>query len=190
MANVNSPFGLQVFSSVIGADMNGKVIRCSTQSGDATAIFIGDPVKLAASQANAAGMTEVTAVSGTTDFIYGVVVGIDADGSQLDVNYRKASTVRTILVNIDPNTVYVAQANGALAVSKLNQNISWKTGSGNTSTGISGITLDDTTAATTNTLQFKMLGAWPDASNTVNSANNKVLCKINKSQIADQIAGV
>ena len=190
MANANQPAGFVPYGTVIGADQNFKAVRCALRAADANATFTGDLVKLDGTQDNALGLPNVTIVSGTTDAIYGVIIGIEVDGSVINTPYRLASTARTCLVNVDPNTIYVAQAPGALALSKHQQNISYKAGSGNTSTGVSGMQVDETTAATTNTLHIKLLGAVQDASNTPNAAFNKVLCKINKSQLVDQVAGV
>lgn len=190
MANNNQPAGFIPYGSIIGADINFNTVRCALRAGDANATFAGDLVKLDATQDNAAGIPNVTIVSGTTDAIYGVVVAIEVDGSDINTPYRKASTARTCLVITDPNTMYVVQAPGAVALSKCQQNISYKSGSGNTATGVSGMQIDDTTAATTNTLQFKMVGALQDLNNTPNAAFNKMIVKINKSQLADQTAGV
>lgn len=187
MANTNSPAGFQVYGSTIGSDMNGKVVKCAVRAADATALFVGDAVKLDTTQDNALGLTNVAALAADGP-VYGVVVGIEVDGANINTPYRLASTARTLLVNIDPNTVYVAQVDASVALADLNKNISWATGTGNTATGISGHKL--TTPATTNTLGWKMLGLLQSSDNAPASAYNKVLCKINNSQIANQVAGV
>ena len=187
MANQNAPSGFQVYGSITATDMNAKVIKCAVRAADATALFAGDAVKLDTTQDNVLGLTNVAALAADGP-VYGVVVGIEVDGADINSPYRKASTARTLLVNIDPNTVYVAQIDASVALADLNKNASWATGAGNTATGVSGHRL--TTPAVTATLGWKLLGLVQDLNNAPVGAYNKVLCKINNSQLTNQTLGV
>ena len=108
MANLNTPSGLRPVST-LGAVNSGAIRVFSVPSGDGTAIYIGDPVKIAGtSQFINGGVYSDVAQAATGDVICGVVVGVVAD-TRDSLIYRAASTQRLLLVNVDPNTIYEVQ---------------------------------------------------------------------------------
>ncbi len=79
MANTSKINGFRPVKHVTGAPYNGQANIYGVASGDSTALFVGDVVKLAA-DGNAAGIQYVTAhaagVAGTGQPALGVVVGV------------------------------------------------------------------------------------------------------------------
>ena len=79
MANTSKINGFRPVKHVTGAPYNGQANIYGVASGDSTALFVGDVVKLAA-DGNAAGIQYVTAhaagTAGTGQPALGVVVGI------------------------------------------------------------------------------------------------------------------
>jgi hypothetical protein len=190
MANTSRVNGLSVVKNLTGGASTGQINRYFIPSGNATAVFIGDPVKADATGDTAAAgglalgvQSCIQAAAG--DAILGVVVGFAVDPTNLNTpQYRAASTGRYVLVSDDPNQIYEVQtSNGTLAVADVGLNASIAVAAGSTSTGASGVTLDVGTAATTATLALRIVGfvQRPDNDNT--AASSKVLVKINNSQL-------
>src|SRR5688572_2548968 len=103
MANADTPFGLRPVRYLSGAPYNGAANVYTTAAGDATAIFIGDPVVLSGTAQTVNGVTYPDAdQAATTNVIVGVVVGVLPETADSTV-HRAASTVRRLLVADDPN---------------------------------------------------------------------------------------
>lgn len=195
MPNYNGPTGLNPVRDVSGRPWNGAVNHYAVPASDSTAVFIGDPVKLAgtSSTINQQVLPDV-AKAATTDIIVGVVVGFlaaDRDSSL----YRVASTQRIAIVCDDPHALFEIQdisTGTPIQTADIGLNVSFTDAGGNTFTGLSGVVLDNTTEATTNTLALKIVG-WPqrtdnDPANA--EASKKFYVRINRHQYANQIAGV
>lgn len=193
MANVNAPFGLRPVAKLAGSNYMGSVRAYSTAAGDGTALYIGDPVKLAGTGQLIAGQTysDVTAYS-VGDVMAGVVVACAPNYANTELTYRAASTQRIVYVCDDPGAVFEVQditGGTALTANDIGLNISLVSGAGSTVTGLSGWGLDNTTEATTNTLNFQLVGLSPRPDNAIgDSAIFLVRC--NKHQFANQVAGV
>ena len=196
MANANIPTGLNPVRDIYGRPWNGAVNHYAVPASDATAIFIGDPVKLVgtSSTINSQSMANV-ALAATTDVIVGVVVGFlaaDRDSSL----YRVASTQRIAIVCDNPDALYEIQdisSGTPLTIADIGLNVSFAAGAGgNTFTGLSGIVLDNTTEATTNTLALKIVGFpnRPDNDAADAEASKKYYVRINRHQFANQVAGI
>ena len=199
MPNLNTPMGLRPVGGIGGGVYSGKISQYSVPAGDATAIFVGDPVKLAGTSQFINGQVFAdVAQAATGNTIVGVVVGVLAD-TRDSLLYRAASTQRIVLVNDDPNALFeVQQVTGgtALTANDVGLNVNFVVGSGSTFTGQSGVTLDNTTEATTNTLDLKIVGMPNRADNDVGTAvgtgadASKFYVRINRHQYVNQIAGV
>ena len=197
MSNLNTPSGLRPVST-LGAVNSGAIRVFSVPSGDGTAIYIGDPVKIAGtSQFINGGVYSDVAQAATGDVICGVVVGVVAD-TRDSLIYRAASTQRLLLVNVDPNTIYEVQqvsTGTALTANDVGLNVNFVVAAGSTVTGLSGVTLDNTTEATTNTLDLKIVGMPLRADNDFGSAvgtgaaSSKFLVRINRHLFSNQVAG-
>lgn len=199
MANANTPFGLRPVAELNNGPYSGGVRQYSVAAGDGTAIFIGDPVKLAATAQFINGQTFKDVVQAATgDVIVGVVVGVLND-TRDSLIYRAASSQRILLVNDDPNAVFEIQqvsTGTALTANDIGLNANFVVSAGSTITGQSGVTLDNATEATTNTLDLKIVGVPNRADNDVGSAvatgeaSSKFYVRINRHQYVNQVAGV
>lgn len=199
MANLNTPFGLRPVQGVGNTPYNDGVRQYAVPSGDATAIFIGDPVKLVGTSQFINGQTFANvAQAATGDIMVGVVVGVLQE-TRDSLIYRAASTQRILLVNDDPNALFEVQqvsTGTPLTANDIGFNVNFVVAAGSTVTGFSGVTLDNTTEAGTNTLDLKIVGMPNRADNDVGTAvgtgeaSSKFYVRINRHQYANQIAGV
>lgn len=191
MANVDTPFGLRVAGNVHGSPHSGSVRVFSTASGDGTAIFVGDPVTLSGTSQTIGGViyNDVDQAA-TGDILAGVVVGVLPDTRE-SLIYRAASTVRLLLVETDPAAVYeIQEVSGGtpLTANDIGLNANFVVGSGSTVTGLSGVELNNSGEATTNTLDLKIVGFVNREGNEIGE-HCKYLVQINRSRWANQVAG-
>jgi hypothetical protein len=177
----------------------GKVRQYSVPAGDANAIYIGDLVKLAgtAQFINGATFTDI-AIAASGDVFVGVVVGFLAD-TRDSLLYRAASTQRIAIVCDDPNAIFeVQQGNSgtALTANDIGFNVNVTVTAGSTVTGRSASVLDNTTEATTNTLDLKIIGMInradmdPGTAVGTGALASRFLVRINRHLYVNQIAGV
>lgn len=186
MANANTPFGLRPVRHRNGAPYNGAATRYYVPASDGTALYLGDPVIIAGSADTngVASVTRATAAGGA--HLLGPVIAVEpADGSNSggrdSTTYRVASTERYVWVADDPDLVFEIQEDavgGALAATNVGQNVDLISGSGSTVTGLSAFQADSSTAATTNTLQLRILGFSQKTGNEI-GANAKIEVAIN-----------
>lgn len=164
MANPNNAFGFKPVKHLNGSPFNGAGQLCFIPSSDSNATFTGDVVKLllpAAADPLGYGVPQVT-VAGATDVPYGVVMGADPVlgglTPNLNINYRLASVGQYVYVANASDTIFAVQLNGASAAADIGKNANLATGSGSTVSGLSGYVLNSASIATTNTLQWHILG--------------------------------
>jgi hypothetical protein len=192
MANPDRPSGLSPVRYLSGAPYNGAVNYYATASGDGTAIFLGDPVKLSGTSQTINGqvLPDVDQAA-TGDVIVGVVVGVLPTTAD-SVIYRAASTQRILMVADDPNLVFeIQEVSGGtpLTANDIGLNADFVVGSGSTFTGQSGVELNNVGEADTNTLDLKITGFVNRADNAVGE-HAKWLVRINRHQYVNQVAGV
>lgn len=181
MANTNVARGFIPVRYQTGAPYNGATSEYDVPASDGTALFPGDPVFMngTASADGTPQCIKATAAGGA--FISGVVVAV-LPTTRESTTYRVASTLRRVLVCDDPNVEFEIQEDavgGALAVTSTGLNADWIDGAGSTVTGQSGVQLDSSTAATTNTLQLRILGFVKREDNEIGNANAKMRVAIN-----------
>lgn len=203
MANTSKINGFRPVKHVTGAPYNGQANIYGVASGDSTALFVGDVVKLAA-DGNAAGIQYVTAhaagVAGTGQPALGVVVGVintkldpvdgrmSAGSISLDTPvYRPGSVEQYVLVADAPDLIYEVEATAAgsaysFAVADVGQNANIFAGSGSTTTGNSAHSLNMSDKGTAATLPFKIVGVSKKIDNEVTGNYTKVLVQINNHQ--------
>lgn len=203
MANTSKINGFRPVKHVTGAPYNGQANIYGVASGDSTALFVGDVVKLAA-DGNAAGIQYVTAhaagVAGTGQPALGVVVGVintkldpvdgrmSAGSISLDTPvYRPGSVEQYVLVADAPDLIYEVEATAAgsaysFAVADIGQNANIFAGSGSTTTGNSAHSLNMSDKGTAATLPFKIVGVSKKIDNEVTGNYTKVLVQINNHQ--------
>ncbi len=199
MANSNFPFGLRPVQNMLSSSYGGVIQQFSVPTSDGTAIYVGDPVKrVTTSQFINGQVLGDIAQAATGDVIVGVVVGFLAD-TRDSLIYRAASTQRIALVCIDPNAMFeIQQVTGGtpLTANDVGLNANFVVAAGSTVTGLSGVTLDNTTEATTNTLDLKIVAMVNRVDNDPGSAvgtgadASRFLVRINRHLFANQIAGV
>lgn len=184
MANTIRINGFKPVKHLNGSAWNGQTETFATLASDATAVFIGDLVKIAATGEAATGIRSVTKAS-VGDAVVGAVVGIMIDPTNLNTpQYRKASVAQYVFVSTSPDTVYEANMNGSFTNTTVGQNANHIDAGGSTSTGNSGESVDATTIATTATLTLKLYDAVQRVDNDSTIANSRVLVSINNHQLA------
>lgn len=155
MANADAASGLRPAMYQGGAAYTGAANRYYIPATDTdAAVYIGGLVKFAGS-ADADGVPSVTGNVATADSVVGVVVGVDpvegagANGRD-STTYRANSTERYVWVADDPNLLFEVQedsvgaALAATAVGNVADLASFTSGS--TTTGLSSIEIDSSTA--------------------------------------------
>lgn len=191
MANADTPFGLRPKRDVSGRPYSGSVNAYSTASGDGTAIFVGDPVKLSGTSQVIGGATYADVDQAATgDIVVGVVVAV-LPATRESLIYRAASTVRILLVCDDPNVLFeIQEVSGGtpLAAADIGLNANFVVGSGSTSNGQSGVELNNSGEANTATLDLKIVGLVNREDNAIGE-HAKWLVRINRHQYANQVAG-
>ena len=203
MANVSKINGFRPVKHVTGAPYNGQSNIYGVASGDSTALFVGDVVKLA-TDGNADGIQYVTAhaagSAGVGQPALGVVVGVingkldpvtgrmSGGSIALDTpQYRAASTEAYVLVVDAPDVIYEVEATAAgsahaFAVASIGQNGNIYAGAGSTITGNSLHSLNMSDIGTAATLPFKIVGVSKKIDNEVTGNYTKVLVQINNHQ--------
>jgi hypothetical protein len=189
MANTDVAKGLVPVKYLNGTPYNGKCGKYYIPATDSTAVYIGDPVKLAGS-ADARGIPTVAKASSTEVFV-GVVVGVEPETAD-STRYRAASTGRYVFVADDPDLLFEIQEDsdgGALAATDVGLNANFIDGGGSTTTAFSGLEIDSSTAATTATLDFQIV-RLADREDNVIGNYAKWLVKLNNHQFVDGTTGI
>lgn len=170
MPNVNSPFGLMPIQDD-GTPFNGQGRLVYFPASQAGNIFRGDPI-VALGGSDAYGVPSYgIATAGASNLVGGVFIG-PSNGPAAGANatsaltrdlptYRQASIANYGLMLEDPNMLFAIQEDsvgGALTNASANLNANLVSGAGSTYSGASGWMLQSSSAATTATLQLRILG--------------------------------
>lgn len=199
MANINAPSGLAPVRYLNGAPWSGQARLYCILSGNGSAYAIGDPVVVGGSGDDNGVPDVVLATAGTGNQVTGVIVsaggivngGFMADPTNLNTTVIPATKTKNYYVMVvdDPNVVFEIQEGGAgaaLAKTDISNNFNLK--SGTNSGYLSGWVLDNASAATTATLQLKLLGLAQRKDNTFGTYA-KWLVKINNHTFGAGVAG-
>jgi hypothetical protein len=190
VANTNTPFGLKPVKEAGSGYHSGGLSMYYHAAADGTPLYVGDPVVKAGS-ADAAGVASVVRAT-AAGAITGVVQGFVPNGVVDIAGYGAASTAYYVLICDDPDTMFEIQEDGvggAIAAADIGLNADFVVAAGNAYTLKSGVMLDTSTKATTDTLPLKIVGLVPRPGNEL-SANAKVLVKINNHTEAQASAGL
>jgi len=192
MANVSRINGFTPTQLVAGP-VTGRVNKYVAT--DSNSMFVGDIVKFDGTTGTGteAGYRGVTKITATTDVPCGVVVGFAPLPSNLNLpsSYKEATTTdRIVYVSDDPDQVYEAHAGSGIAAADVGLNVSVDVTAGSTTTGVSGMFVDDSTEATTNTLIMRIVGFKDSPDNELAAAGQRILVRFNRHAYANQIAGV
>jgi len=168
MANTNAAFGLKPYRMLgSGANTNGDSvysIQTSATAGSSNVIYQGSPVIPLSN-----GMIDIVgAAAGGTVPLLGVFLGcnyIDLFGKPRLSPYWpgtssvKANTAATAIIVANPDAVFSINCDAAAADTYIHNNANFSTAtSGSTTSGLSSAQLAVSTAATTNTLNMRILG--------------------------------
>lgn len=160
MSNTNAPFGFSITGTVGGSTPGFRTSTRLIASSNGTAIYRGDAVQ-AVQNADTGYIIQAT---NSTQQIVGVFDGCTylsaSQGRKVWSPYWPGSDATgdvTAYVYDDPNAEFVVQAGGsAIGLSKLNLNVALNVGTGNSTTGISGMYVEN--PAATSTLPFIIKG--------------------------------
>lgn len=203
MANTNKPFGLRLIGTLGASSANLAIKRFRIPAAEATATFIGDLVTLdvetsvessglaTANLNQVDGTSYVKRGSGADNAVnVGVVVGFAFDPTNLNSNYRLASTDRDVFVCVDPLAIYEVQADvTGITANQVNMNAVITMTAGSTVTGVSKAVISAPAADAS--LPIMILGFVRDPSNDITSAPYvRVTCKINNHSYANAALGV
>lgn len=194
MANTNTPYGFRQIKGTGSVPTFEQSVR-KIASNNSTAIFFGDAV-----------------IPLTTGYIARATAGtVRVEGIFTGCKYLSTSQKRTVWSNFwpgadangdveayiidDPNAQFDVQASGAspIGFANIGEYVNIAVGTGNTATGISGMTVDQGTLNTTVTLPFRIVGLVenpPGANGTdTASAYNRVIVAFNNASTRTNGAG-
>jgi hypothetical protein len=189
MANTSAIFGARLVGHLYGSPYNARVRQYVVDSGDGTALFLGDFVKMTGSSVvNELGlMLPIVTAAAAGNVLTGVVVAFQTNANDLTKVYRPASTLRTVWVCDDPNAIFEIQSSAATDGSEFGANADILYATGNTIFATSGTQLNYGSVSPTDG-QLRILGMPQRPDNQV-GLYCKLLCMINE-HIFKQIAGV
>lgn len=175
MANANSPHGLRSVGQVFGVGQ--EVESFNKAVGLGTGFFIGDAVARAAD-----GSMTITITPGATFY------------SGVNLTFGAASTATSHLIITDPFTIFEVQddndTDGIAAVDLgLNCNLNLTSVAGSTTTKLSGHQLDESSAATTSTLDVHLRKLFAIVGNA-HGSNARIEVTFNNHRMLTQAAGV
>lgn len=178
MANADTPFGARLLGSFDQAMANGQIHEYTVLESDATALFMGDFVKVTGTLAvGEDGLYHpVVTQAEATDRLTGFVVGFYQNSTYINQIYRTASTLRTVRVMDAPYARFEMQTSGTGAVGDAGANADIVVGTGSVYTGVSAMEIDQTTVGTGTQLRIIDIMQRPD--NEV-GANMKWICMMN-----------
>lgn len=190
----NAPQGLQPYSMLSGACWNQQTSQYLLASGYGTPLYQGDPVTILNNGTIGIG------VAGSA--IVGVFWGVryqDTSGTLINSTYWAASTTTfnpggggaipaTAFIIDDPYVLFNIQCTGTnlvsgsvntINVTDLNLNYNFISGTGSTISGQSAYALNNASAATTATLNLKLVSLTPAVNNSFGLTYNNGLVLIN-----------
>lgn len=195
MPNVNAPFGFaHLGNNSGGAPTFGISVR-KIASGNSTAIFFGDAVVPVTSSATG----YITRATAGTVALAGIFAGCKYYSTSLQrvINSRywpgsgATGDVDCYVID-DPFARFKVQSDATgITFAKVGQNAQLIAGAGDTNTGLSGMTINSTTA-TTATFPFRIVGLVTEpagANGTESGAYNHVIVEFNN-VVGKQLTGI
>jgi hypothetical protein len=174
MPNTDNPHGLRPLMRTLAGGL--ATIEPFTKAASyGTALFMWDAVARAAD-----GTIDKAITPGTTAY------------SGVNLNYGAVSTLTDHLVVTSPDALFEAQDNNdtdGLAEADMGLNCNIELNAGSALSQISGHELDESTAATTSSLDVKLLRKW-DVPNNAYGSFARIEIVFNKHRMAPATAGV
>ena len=190
MANIDAPFGLKPVGTISGNPWNGATRRCRVTS-TAGALGIGDAVIW-----NGAGSTAYPEVqhitAGTDNSIFGVIVSLEVDPTNLERLYITSAGAGWVNVCVDPEVIYEIQADGVVGATDIGANAPLiLTHTIDTVTGLSKTEMNSTTSTDSGD-QLIIVGApdREDNDTTLTHANWYVLINEHSLRAPENALGV
>jgi hypothetical protein len=182
MANVNNPHGFRPLNRSLSGGPGAALMRCHKLVGYGTALFIGDAVTRVASGLQPFPAISAAITPGTTP-VFGVNL-VHGAASTATTNHLviPAGNQQIFEVQDDNDTDGVAAAD-------INKNANINLAAGSATTQISAHQLDESSIATTNTLDMHILGLLQAPDNAFGS-NARVMIVFNNNQLGNQVAGI
>jgi len=182
---VTAPYGFKPINRFDGIAYAGATQLYPVTSGQA--IYTGQVVKfVAGGTVSAVADLHAEVTSG----MIGVVTGVqytNSSGQTVQAQYAPASGVTNVIAYVvnDPAAEFKVAVTGnnqtitPVAGTILNTNVLFVAGTGNATTGDINSSIDGTTANSTATLPFRVVGLVPETVDPVTGYYSEVLVKIN-----------
>jgi len=177
MANTDAPFGFRPVGND-GGVFNGVTQRCVFNTAATTDTFIGDPVKMDATDAVSGYAAVQICTAGEP--VYGVVTSIEANPDNLSLQYRASGTQRFCQVASAHNALFEVHADDNPGLAGVNSNIAMLVVAGSTTVGNSKTQVTTVSVNSTNDCQLVYGVDAPD--NDLASTNSRWVIKFNDSQ--------
>lgn len=161
------PRGFEPVGTLSGSPWSATVREYAVDTDNATAVFVGDAVTLAAD-----GRVNPAAAGGV---VLGVVTGVNynrATAATEHPGYLPASTAGTVKVSVGPHVIYRVQEDtlsDPLELIDIGQNVNHIAGAGSTTTGRSAHELDSDSQAST-TAGFRIIGKVDAPDNDISTS--------------------
>lgn len=163
MANTQAVFGFRHIGYTSGGAPDYQLATGSILSTNTTKIFRGDPVSIDPTTGkiqqltNASSTTLTTNVFGIFDGCQYTPVGGTPQWSPFWPGAGASVDATAYIINA-PNALFLAAAlNTSIVTANISENVCFVSGTGNTTTGFSGATVDQSSLNTTNTLPFRVV---------------------------------
>jgi hypothetical protein len=159
VANTQATFGFRHIGYTSGGAPDYQLATGLIASANTTKIFRGDPVIYDPTTGKvkqaAAGATQ--ALAGVFDGCVYTPVGGTPQWSPFWPGAGASVDPTAYIINA-PNALFlVAALNTSIVTANIGENVDFNIGTGNTSTGFSGATVEQTSLNTTNTLPFRIV---------------------------------
>lgn len=177
MANVDAAFGFRPVGND-GGVYTGQTQRCVFNTAATKDTFVGDPVKMDATDAVDGYAAVQIATAGAP--VYGVVTSIEADPDNLSLQYRQSVTQRFCQVARADNTLFEVQEVANIGLAAVNGNIGYIVQAGSAFTGLSKTEI--TTPTANNTGDCQVVSGVNAVDNDLTASNARWIIKFNDPQ--------
>ena len=185
MANIDSAYGLIPVAHVGQTDNNGGQTQYALGDTQTTAIFTGDPVKYKSD-----GTVEVATAGDPVVGVFGGCFYTDPTTSKPTWSpYFPAALApgdAKAFIWDNPMQTFIVQQDSVvsnLLAANLNENANLIFNAGNTTTGVSGVEIDSSSADVTAALQVRLIDFYATPSNNTTANNSVFVVKINNHKL-------
>lgn len=181
--------GFKYSKTQSGGGTTGIVTTFAVDAAHATRLAVGDVV-IITGDADANGVSEVDTGAATTANT-GVIEAVDfiLAGESLNNVGLPASTAGTVKVRVDQNALYEVDSDATLAAASVGLNVGINATAASLTGGlaVSNMNIDAATAATTQTLPFRIVALLEDSAGVL---GNRALVRPNATTASDGAAGI